>query len=196
MIERTYYAAKGGQGVTTVAVADAVIADLDDQVVWLVTDQIADACAVAGIPFAPVGESPYVGLGSGRSVVMTAHVYDEVSRRWPEPDLVIHDAGVTDDPSSLRGEKLLVTRACYLALRRASRHAERPDGVVFVVEPDRALGAEEVADVIGRPIVLTIPAAPEIARSVDAGLMGVRPPAAICNPLAGRLRPVAGGTNA
>jgi hypothetical protein len=51
--------------------------------------------------------------------------------------------------------------------------------VVLVEEPGRALGANEVAEVIGAPIVARIPVRPAIARAVDAGVLAARLPAAL-----------------
>jgi MinD-like ATPase involved in chromosome partitioning or flagellar assembly len=70
---------------------------------------------------------------------------------------------------------LLVVRSCYLALRRAVAAPIRPSAVVLVAEPDRALNAEDVEDVLGVP-VLTVPWHPDVARAVDAGLLATRVP--------------------
>ncbi|MEM1332318.1 MAG: hypothetical protein AAGG08_02570 [Actinomycetota bacterium] len=62
-----------------------------------------------------------------------------------------------------------VTRACYLALRHP--HPEhRPDAVVLVTEPGRALGPADVARSIGAPVIATTRWDPAIARAIDAGL--------------------------
>lgn len=74
---------------------------------------------------------------------------------------------------------LLVTRLCYLALRRAVRAPLRPSGVFVVSEPGRSLRAVDVAAVLGVPVVAELPYDPVIARSVDAGLLGHRLPPAL-----------------
>jgi len=71
---------------------------------------------------------------------------------------------------------LLVTRACYLALRRASTAAVRPSGVVLVKEPGRALGRADVEQVVGAPVRAEIAVDPAIARAVDAGVLCARLP--------------------
>ena len=76
------------------------------------------------------------------------------------------------------GTSYLVTRACFLSLRRAARAPFQPTGVVLLVEPGRPLTAGDVEDVIGSPVVLRIDVDPSIARSVDAGLLATRVPAA------------------
>lgn len=79
---------------------------------------------------------------------------------------------------------LLVTRPCFLSLRRAIAAGIRPDGVVLLDEPGRALGRTDVADVIGAPIVAVVPVEPSTARAVDAGLLAARPPADLLRALA------------
>ncbi len=74
-----------------------------------------------------------------------------------------------------RGTSLLVTRACYLALRRAVRSELRPDAAVLVAEPGRSLGPADVADVLGVPVTARIEVDDAVARAVDAGLMLRRP---------------------
>lgn len=70
---------------------------------------------------------------------------------------------------------LLVTRACYLSLVRAAR-LPRPDGIVLVEEPGRALTAADVATSIGAPVVARVPLDPAVARAVDAGLLAASLP--------------------
>jgi hypothetical protein len=71
---------------------------------------------------------------------------------------------------------LLVTRACYLALRRASTTPVRPSGVILVTEPGRALGRSDVEQVVGAPVRAEIAVDPAIARAVDAGVLSARLP--------------------
>lgn len=73
----------------------------------------------------------------------------------------------------------LVTRACFLSLRRAARAPLQPSGVVLLVEPGRPLTAGDVEDVVGAPVVLRIDVDPSVARAVDAGLLATRVPAAL-----------------
>ncbi|MCZ7528191.1 MAG: hypothetical protein M5U14_18565 [Acidimicrobiia bacterium] len=79
---------------------------------------------------------------------------------------------------------VLVLRGCYLALRRAVRSplAPRIAGVVLVEEPGRSLGARDVADVLGRPVLARVPAQASIARAVDAGVLAARLPEALARP--------------
>ncbi len=78
---------------------------------------------------------------------------------------------------------LLVTRPCYLALRRAVRGETRPTGVVLVDEPGRALSQRDVEHALGVPVVATVSFDPAVARAVDAGLLATRPPRVISKEL-------------
>lgn len=78
----------------------------------------------------------------------------------------------------------LVTRPCFLSLRRALAVGRRPDGIVLVEEDGRALGRTDVEDVLGAPVVATVPVDASVARAVDAGLLVARLPVAIGRPLA------------
>lgn len=64
----------------------------------------------------------------------------------------------------------LVTRSCYLSLRRAANAPLLPSGVVLVTEPGRALGRRDVEDVVGVDVVAEVPVDPQVARAVDSGL--------------------------
>jgi cellulose biosynthesis protein BcsQ len=98
-----------------------------------------------------------------------------------DPRAVVLDCGVvgTGPAAVLAAEatrSLLVIRPCYLALRRAAPIVIRPSGVVIVREVGRALGAADVAAVIGAPIVAEIDVDPALARTIDAGLLVARLP--------------------
>lgn len=77
----------------------------------------------------------------------------------------------------------LVTRPCFLSMRRALAAGRRPDGIVLVEEEGRALGRTDVEDVLGAPVVATVPVDAAVARAVDAGLLVARLPVAIGRPL-------------
>jgi hypothetical protein len=70
--------------------------------------------------------------------------------------------------------RLLVTRACYLGLRRIGSLPVAPTGVVHVVEPGRTLAARDIERSCGASIVATVPWDPNVARAVDAGLLASR----------------------
>lgn len=103
---------------------------------------------------------------------------------------VVADLGV---PISLAHQALLevsdlsilVTRACYIALRRATHLpcTRRADGVVFIDEIGRSLGEREVKSVLGVEVLATVMARASITKSVDAGLFGARLPLDLARPL-------------
>jgi hypothetical protein len=80
---------------------------------------------------------------------------------------------------------ILVTRACYLALRHATRAPLKPSVVVVVREPGRALSNGDVESTIGAPIVAVVEVDPAVARAVDAGLLSGRLPRSLGKALAG-----------
>ena len=67
-------------------------------------------------------------------------------------------------------------RPCYLALRRAVTLANRPNKVIVLNEPDRALTERDIEEVLGVSVAATLDVHPDIARAVDAGLLTARPP--------------------
>jgi hypothetical protein len=104
---------------------------------------------------------------------------------------VVADCGVIDGGSPLlplvasATVSLLVTRPCYLALRRAVVSPTRPTGVVLVDEPGRALDRADVEGVVGVPVVATVAVDAGVARAVDAGLLASRLPRSLRRSLRG-----------
>lgn len=167
------YSNKGGSGTTVVAAALAVLLSKTHSTM-LVSD---DGCAALGFP--------EITDGDRSSVSPTLVVASEMPdlRLTTDVEQVIIDAGQvprswTEDPFP-PGRRILVTRCCFLSLRRAMGSAVKPDGIVVLVEPGRALSVADVEDGIGAPVVAHIPVDPSIARAVDAGLLAVRPPKAM-----------------
>lgn len=106
------------------------------------------------------------------------------TRQWG-CDITI-DAGTGQPPPPLVERvtrSLLVTRPCYLALRRAVRGETRPTGVVLVGEPGRTLSQRDVEHALGVPVEATVSFDPAVARAVDAGLLATRPPRVISKEL-------------
>ena len=101
------------------------------------------------------------------------------------------DRGSGDDELRWRlaaeaDRSVLVTRACYLALRRTVSLPVRPSGVVLVAEAGRALTRSDCERAIGAPVVATVAVDPDIARAVDAGMLRTRVPKGVIKAL-GRL---------
>lgn len=107
----------------------------------------------------------------------------EIGGPAPAPDAlpaqVIVDAGTGEPwPELARAceRRLLVTRRCYLALRRAGRMVAEPTGVVVVDEAGRSLSNRDIEASLGAAVVASISVDPSVARAVDAGLLTVRLP--------------------
>jgi hypothetical protein len=120
---------------------------------------------------------------SPRWADLGAWLIDWASRSSGE---VVIDAGTGTPPPAMTGAAerlLLVTRPCYLALRRAIRGVTRPTGVVVVAEPWRGLSSRDIEHAIGAPVVATVSLDPLVGRAVDAGLLSTRLPRVITREL-------------
>jgi hypothetical protein len=94
---------------------------------------------------------------------------------------VVVDGGVAGrdpltDAFTRAGVSLLVTRPCYLSLRRAARQPVPADGVVLVADAGRALDRRDVEQVLGLPVLCTVQVDPVVSRAVDAGVLVTRLP--------------------
>ena len=103
---------------------------------------------------------------------------------------VVADCGRADDAASralveVSDFSVIVIRPCYLALRRAASDelVRTASGIVIVEEPGRALGAREVADVLGVPVLATVPVRATVARVIDAGVLVARLPDCLVRPM-------------
>jgi hypothetical protein len=74
------------------------------------------------------------------------------------------------------GKRFFVTKACYLSLRRYIKQAYEADALVLITEENRALRAPDVEAAAARKVEVNLPYDPQIARTVDAGLMAARLP--------------------
>lgn len=99
---------------------------------------------------------------------------------------VVIDAGITFVPDQVRLAMTcttMVTKACYLSLRRAT-NISRPTNVIVIKEEARALTSRDVSQVLGVPVIAEIPYQSAISRTVDAGLLVDR-----CEQLVGQYLP-------
>lgn len=192
------WAAKGGSGTTVVAATLA----LSHRSPTLLVDLAGDlplALGLAGSDGPGVGEWSASSAPTSRLDALRIPLADGLDllprgRRVPlgrwhelgryladvERDVVV-DAGTGAPPTDLRRHAdrvLLVTRACYLAVRRATELRQVVDGVVLVEEPGRALGVEDIEIAVGAPVVSRVLLDPAVARAVDSGLLLARLPGA------------------
>lgn len=155
---------------------------------WLATEAAEPSalarleCTVApGLGVVPAGSgAPWRSVGRKR-------VADLADFLGADPRIVVVDCGTIGPGAAGPGvamaagacRSLLVTRACFLALRRAHDAPLRPSGIVLVREEGRALGRRDVEEVLGVPVVAELDVEPAIARAVDAGLLSARTPRAL-----------------
>lgn len=97
------------------------------------------------------------------------------------PRVAVVDCGLAGEPAAdaviaRARPSLLVTRRCFVALRRAAHVPLRPTGVVVVNEPGRVLSTADVSDIVKAPVVAVVELDPAVARQVDAGLLAGRLP--------------------
>lgn len=179
----TFYSAKHGQGTTTVAVAAALVAARSGPVHLVSAGP--DAATIIGIA------QPDAYPVEARRGLWLHQEMPDADHYQPNAAYVI-DAGT--DPSETYGVAYLVTRPCYLALRRAMTTTSmiRPDGLVVITEPGRALSVEDVAGVLETPVRAVIPQDPAVARAIDAGLLASRLPRTLARPLGAVIDPEAG----
>lgn len=172
-IDLGFYSHKGGTGVTVTTLIAAVLASEAGKRVLIVTDDLPTVCAAAGV--ACPEDATSVKLTHMVTAADGAALPDGFA---PSRDLVVMSDGLTAAPTT---RKVLVTRPCYLALRAECRAEVRPDAVVLIREPGRALstrGLQAALNVDGRN-VWPVPFEPAVARMVDAGLLLARLPQAV-----------------
>jgi hypothetical protein len=188
------WAAKGGSGTSVVTAVLGLVApppvllvDLDGDLPHVlglteppgagVLDWVASAAEPSALARLRVPVRPGVELlaaGEGRA--------DPSAGRWADlgaalracDGTVVADAGTGAPPLGLverADRRLLVTRPCFLALRRATGGAVHPTGVILVEEPGRALRRDDVEHALAAPVVAEVSVDPAVARAVDAGLL-------------------------
>ena len=200
------YSPKGGQGCTTVTAALA-LAQRGSRLI----DTTGDLPALLGIPepsgpgigdllaadralaiaglerlAASSGPVPLINAGSMPVDGVPEHRWAELAAiLTADPGAWFLDAGTLPAAACAAADrKLLVVRNCYLALRRAVAHPVRPDGVVLVIEPDRALSSADIEAVLTVAVVARVSIDPTAARTIDAGLFAARMPRGLARSLA------------
>ena len=98
------------------------------------------------------------------------------------------DAGTGEPNAALFDEvdrTLLVTRPCYLSVRRAVDSHLRPTAVVLVDERGHSLTRRDIEHSLGVPVTATVSIDPAVSRAVDSGLLTARIPRIISRELRG-----------
>ena len=188
-----FMSSKGGSGTTVTACASALhAASAHGNALFI--DLCGDVPAALGMaePNTP-GINEWLAenqTADGEALVLLGNStgngdkFVEGQPRWCDlahvlstlPMPVFIDAGTSFVPDELRHmakHVVLVTRPCYLSLRRATL-IPKPTGIVVVEEEGRALRSRDVEYVVGSPVIATIPSKTAVARAVDAGLFTTR----------------------
>lgn len=207
------WSAKGGAGTTVVTASMSLLAARRDPAGCLVVDLAGDLPAALGVVEADgPGLSDWLSAGEVVPADALARLERPVTDglallpRGAGPldplrmdvlasllagdhRTVVADCG--SDPSGPvlamvagAARSVLVTRPCFLSLRRALAAPVRPSEVVLVAEPGRALTRHDVEGCLGAPVVAEVAVDPKVARAVDAGLLSVRLPRTLSRDLA------------
>ena len=205
------WSVKGGSGTTVVASTLALVHAEKSSHGALIVDLAGDVPAVLGLAepsgigvgewFTQNENSSRMALQSiaiqatanlqlisrGATPIDASANFAELSASLATFDLpVVIDAGcgvVSADLLARASSSLLITRPCYLSLRRAAQLNVAPTGVILINEPGRALGKCDVESVIGAPVIAEITFDPAISRAVDAGLLASRLPSVLAKQL-------------
>ncbi len=200
------WSAKGGSGTTVVSAALALV--LSHRHPALLVDLAGDSPAALGLaePSGPgvadwlasptsdaaalhrlaIAATDTLRLLSRGSIAVGHDRFGELAAALAGHAEVVIDAGTGVPPPELVAaatHNLLVTRPCYLALRRAVATGVQPTGIVLVGEPGRALTARDVERSLGAPVVAELQYDPAVARAVDAGLLAARLPRSLAHSL-------------
>lgn len=162
-------------------------------------ESTAGAEQLRGLAVEAAGDLLLVPRGHGPQVVSADRAAELARAVESLAPAVVVDAGVPlsathqgsrssdEDPHAAhlrtRGTSLFVTRACYMALRRAKALQVVADGVILIDEPGRALGAKDVAGVLDLPVIGVVEADPQVTRAVDSGTLVRRIPASLARGL-------------
>lgn len=191
---------KGGNCTTVTAAATALLSAMSGRNTLLI-DMCGDLPATMGMaePTRP-GINDWLGehhgsdaaslvlmgepLVDGLVVVHRGSRFVEGQPRWDRfaeaiaslPHTVVIDAGTGFVPEHVVAgidRVTMVTKPCYLSLRRATMMS-RPHDVAVIAESGRALSVADVSHVLGVPVSAEVPHTTAIARAVDAGLLPSR----------------------
>lgn len=206
------WSSKGGSGTTVIAAALALTRAERGAGPSLLADLAGDLPAVLGLtePDGP-GLAGWLAAGPGVPADALSRLELEVSPHLhllargkgllaedraevlaallgADPRTVVVDCGTAPQGAAQvvaaeADRSILVTRPCFLSLRRALESPVHPSQVVLVTEPGRAIGRRDVERCLGAPVVATVEVDPAVARAVDAGLLTARLPRALAREL-------------
>jgi MinD-like ATPase involved in chromosome partitioning or flagellar assembly len=206
------WSSKGGAGTTVVAATLALLLARRSERGALLADLAGDATAALGLPdSAGPGLADWLSAGAdvppdalnrleqpagaglglltrgvGELTAARADVLATLLAADGRP--VVADCGTDPGDAALvlaagATRSILVTRPCFLSLRRSLTMPLRPSEVVLLTEPGRALTKADVEACVGAPVVAEVAVDPLVARAVDAGLLATRLPRALAKEL-------------
>lgn len=194
---------KGGSGTSVVAASLAIVSSSTTRTLLL--DLAGDQAAILGLPDPPVGLSDWVNgmthhnfdeiliecadnlflapTGSFDFDILNVNAWKNLAQaltsKLDEGFNIVIDFGKEEMPLALRKfpvQHYIVTRPCYLSLRRAVNLEKSWSGVVVIREPERVLTTSDVESVLKLTCVAEIPYSRDISSRVDSGLLKSRLP--------------------
>ncbi len=172
--------ARGGQGTSTIAASLAVLAAGHGPTL-LCSNEPATAATLLGVPL-PLTDDPEVeiapnlDLATSPDGTVTPERYNIIvidAGRIPAGPFDRTDATLGKGDGVGPVEHYAVLRGpCYVGLATLTAAGGGWfDGAIVVLEDGRALTERDVTDVLGVPVVATVPVDASIARATDAGLL-------------------------
>ena len=194
---------KGGSGTSVVTASLAIVSSSSTPT--LLVDLAGDQAAIMGLPEPPVGINDWTNgmthrefdeiliacndnlqlapFGSSAVEIFSTSAWGNLARELMQRESngvnIIIDFGQGDLPlafNKLTDMHFMVTRPCYLSLRRAVNIEQKFSGVIVVQEHDRVLTTSDVESVMKLKCVAEVPYSSEISRRVDSGLLKSRLP--------------------
>lgn len=175
--------ARGGQGTSTIAASLAVLAAGHGPTL-LCSIEPTTTAALLGIPL-PLADDPAVEVAANLDLATSAMAgvtparYNTIvidAGRIPTAPFDRADATLGKGDGVGPVEHYAVLRGpCYVGLATLTATGGGwCDGTILVHEDGRALAERDVTDVLGVPVVATVPIDAAVARATDAGLLLAR----------------------
>lgn len=204
-----YWSAKGGSGTTVLAAAHALrsaaerptlLVDLDGDLPavlgvdapatgvseWLAAGSNVPTDALERIAIPVVPNLQLIGLGEEPvpHEILNSRVTVLAGMLATNARTVIADCGSNPRPlaaavARAAHRSILVTRPCFLSMRRQRRAGLAPTEVAVVRDQGRAYTDRDIEDAVGAPVRLSVDVEPAIASAVDAGMLARRLPRAL-----------------
>src|ERR1700675_4250723 len=158
---------RGGQGTSTAAAALALLAARRTERVELVAHDMDTTAALLGLPALPE---------ASEEIVLTEQLTLRTEPSGTAGGVIIDAGGLQGLTERPDGLLVAVVRGpCYLSLRAVVTYqGPVPDGIIVVREHGRSLTCRDVTDVTGIATLAETVASPDVARTIDAGVLPAR----------------------